>query len=373
MSGHETASGSPESPPAHDIGSSAEDRDLVRQSVAGLAREHCPPEEVVAAEGSWLPKLWQALVDSGMATVSLPESLGGSGGDLHDAAIVVAEVSRRAGPVPVMETTFLACWLHGLAQVPMASGPHAVALLEPSGGVEVTEDGDGLRLRGSADRVAWAGICEQLLLVATVAGRTVLARVDPSTCKITPGRSLAGEPRDRVGFDDLNVPAASCWTLDVEMDAVRRRGALGRVIQMTAALESVLEISVRYAGEREQFGRPIARFQSVRQLLAQLAGETGIAVAACHGALLDAGSTDAEFAIAAAKTRVSGAASKGAALAHQVLGAIGMTREHELHLHTRRLWSWREEYGNETWWSRRVADQVRDAGADGLWTLVAGA
>jgi acyl-CoA dehydrogenase len=74
---------------------------------------------------------------------------------------------------------------------------------------------------------------------------------------------------------------------------------------------------------------------------------------------------------ASAKIRVGEAAGEGAAIAHQVLGAIGFTREHTLHRFTRRLWAWRDDFGNESLWAVKLGRLVAAKGADGLWPMLA--
>jgi acyl-CoA dehydrogenase len=75
----------------------------------------------------------------------------------------------------------------------------------------------------------------------------------------------------------------------------------------------------------------------------------------------------AEFAAAAAKIRAGIAAGRTAEIAHQVHGAIGFTHEHSLHRLTRRLWSWRDEFGDESFWSRELGSRLLAAGAEALW------
>ncbi|MBV9585355.1 MAG: acyl-CoA dehydrogenase, partial [Alphaproteobacteria bacterium] len=74
--------------------------------------------------------------------------------------------------------------------------------------------------------------------------------------------------------------------------------------------------------------------------------------------------------VAAAKVRVGEAASSGAAIAHQVHGAMGFTYEHSLHHSTRRLWAWREEFGNEALWAERLGRLIAEHGADELWPFL---
>ena len=77
---------------------------------------------------------------------------------------------------------------------------------------------------------------------------------------------------------------------------------------------------------------------------------------------------DARFEIAVAKVRVGEAAGVGAGIAHQTHGAIGFTYEHSLHFATRRLWSWRAEFGSESAWARELGHAVAARGADALWS-----
>jgi acyl-CoA dehydrogenase len=78
------------------------------------------------------------------------------------------------------------------------------------------------------------------------------------------------------------------------------------------------------------------------------------------------------FAIAVAKARVGEAAGTVAAIGHQVHAAMGFTREHTLQYRTRRLWSWRDEFGNETHWQRQLGELAVEHGGDGLWPFLTG-
>jgi acyl-CoA dehydrogenase len=75
--------------------------------------------------------------------------------------------------------------------------------------------------------------------------------------------------------------------------------------------------------------------------------------------------------VASAKIRVGEAAGEGAAIAHQVLGALGFTQEHVLHRYTRRLWAWRDDFGSESRWAVKLGELVAARGADALWPMLA--
>jgi acyl-CoA dehydrogenase len=136
---------------------------------------------------------------------------------------------------------------------------------------------------------------------------------------------------------------------------------------MAGALESLLEQSVRYVSERKQFGRALGSFQAIQQQLAVLAGHVAAAGIAAEHAFRAADRGDAAFETAAAKVRAGEAAGVAASIAHQVHGAIGFTYEHSLHFATRRLWSWRAEFGSERAWALRLGRAAVARGADALW------
>ena len=158
----------------------------------------------------------------------------------------------------------------------------------------------------------------------------------------------------------------------VSADLVRGVGALLRAAQMAGAMEAALGLATAYANDRVQFGRPIGKFQAIQQQLALLAEETAAALVAVESAAISVaeGRQSAEFAVPAAKIRAGEAAETVAEIAHQVHGAIGFTEEHSLHYLTRRLWSWRDEFGDEAYWAGVLGRRIAAAGGAGLWPLI---
>jgi alkylation response protein AidB-like acyl-CoA dehydrogenase len=153
-------------------------------------------------------------------------------------------------------------------------------------------------------------------------------------------------------------------------------GAAGRAVATAGALEAALALTLRHANERVAFERPIAKFQAVQHSLARLAGEAAAAMTVAGSAadaLAHAGTfSDAIFLeVASAKIRTAQAAQEGAAIAHQIHGAIGFTREHILHRFTLRMLAWRDDFGNESQWAATLGNRVAAHGADALWPLLA--
>jgi len=353
----------------------SETRDLVREAAERLFEKHCSAQTMRRADGGEFPReLWRALTDAGYATALVPESAGGAGLEMADALSLLISAGRHAVPAPLAET-MLAGWILSAAGLGVPEGPLTVAPVREGGNagdaLTAKRDGANWRIYGTASRVPWARQCGTIAVLADAEGRSIVALVSAADCAIKDGHNVAGEPREEVVFS--GVKAQQAGPAPMTGETLRAVGAVMRSAQMAGALQSVLETTVQYARERVQFGRPIGRFQAVQQNLAVLAGQAAAATAAAEAAI-EAAATDLDSpAVAAAKIRAGEAAGIGAAIAHQMHGAIGFTQEHRLHYWTRRLWSWRDEFGNEAWWARRLGGAVAAAGADRLWTGITAA
>lgn len=143
--------------------------------------------------------------------------------------------------------------------------------------------------------------------------------------------------------------------------------ALALVALMGGALERCLELSIEHANTRIQFGKPLGKQQAVQQNLAILSEETAAVAVAAQAAASARDMSDAAFEIACAKLRANQAAGRGAAIAHQVHGAIGFTQEYPLHRYTRSLMLWRSSAGNDAYWANRIGGMVAPLGGSGLW------
>jgi acyl-CoA dehydrogenase len=306
-----------------------------------LFGDTCTYEVVQAAEvDGWSSIVWDTVAAAGYASLSELA--------LADALALLTVAGEHAAPVPLAEAA-LAGWL---LDEPVA-GRVSVA---PAGELRL-EDG---RLNGSAARVPWGHAVERI--VAVVGGQAVVVPV-ASAARVERRTNLAGEPRDTVVFDGAEpeeTRPAACH--------LGERGALTRAALMAGALLAMARLTVAYAGERHQFGRPIAAFQAVQQHLVEIAQEASLVGAAAEGAALVPGS----FEIAAAKAIASRAVLPATLAAHQVHGAIGMTQEYRLHHFSRRLWAWRNEYGDEQHWAARLGSAVAAAHAENLYPAVTG-
>ena len=347
---------------------------LVAETARRILGDVCDPQTVNRApDESWRGPAWSALAEAGLPLAWVPEALGGSGAGLGDGFAVLREAGHAAVPLPLAET-LLAGWLLAQADIPAPGGVMSCAPARE--GDRVVLAGDGT-LNGRLRAVPFAkGAAHLAVLAEREGGGTAVALVAAGDAHIDHGTSLAGDPLNAVRLDGVRPAAVKDARPGLDAGALLLMGAAARSMQMAGALEAILSLSVAYANERVAFGRPIGKFQALQQSLARLAGEVAAAIAAA-GSAADAIAASATFdegvllEVASAKVRVGEAAGEGAAIAHQVLGAIGFTQEHVLHRYTRRLWAWRDDFGSESQWAVKLGQLVAAKGADALWPMLA--
>jgi acyl-CoA dehydrogenase len=321
---------------------------LVADAANRLFAAHAPASAGV--DSGPLPRaFWKEFVESGLGEVLA------QAGDsrFHDAAAVARACGYHAVAAPVAEA-MLAQWLAARAGWPAETGVATVWL------------GPRASTAPAFERVPWGREADALYCIAEVTGQGRISRAQVAGARIGEGRNLAGEPRDAIAFPDGHEWKRAPDEADaLEAYAV---GALLRAAQMAGAMERALELSLEHANTRVQFGRAIGKFQAVQQMLALLASHAAAASAAVDLGSDGLASGDGLPEAAVAKARAGEAAGFAAEIAHQVIAAMGFTMEHPLHRFTRRLWSWRDECGNETFWNRRIG---AEAIARGLWAQVA--
>lgn len=326
-----------------------QEKQLIKDTIERILDDHCTPGVVDAAEAGTSPEtLWQHLFDNGLLQP----------GD--HAGQLLRSCGSRAVPAPVSET-IIAGQL--LVQAGHEEPLEAMTTLAMAAMSEVGEI-----WKGEVTNVAFANIAPQILVLHNDMNRSKLGLFNMKDLEITSATNMAGESRASIAIDakpikTVNAPARSSGD-------VMKRGASSRALMMAGAIEAILGLTVEYATTRQQFGRPISKFQAVQQQLAVMAGEAAVSMRASDSVIgLDANITD----VAIAKSRIGEAAGKVSDIAHQVHGAIGYTREHRLNHLTRRLWCWRDEYGGERYWQQILGRRICQSSAVGLWSRITAA
>lgn len=334
-------------------------QDLFAEALERLLKQHAQ-----AAEGVWPAGLWDALDEMELPRASLDEALGGGDVALADLFGVIGLVGRETVAVPLVES-LVAGRLANVAGMPL---PRGITTVGAGSSLRLARSGTAWRLSGAIPNVPWGRQAQVVVAAAVADGIDYLVAVAPG--EVVEGINYAGEPRDSLAFVDLVIDLSQVAPLPAAADRVSQHMACARAVQMAGAIATVQAICIDYVKARVQFGKALAQFQAIQQSVAQLAehAEAASVAASCGWSALG-GPHEALWA-ALAKTRLGDAATLTAAIAHQVHGAIGFTREYRLQLFTRRLWSWREEFGNERIWGA-AAGRALAAAPRGGWAVLA--
>ena len=308
-----------------------DDREALRSTARDLLTELCPP---AAVRDAWTqrpdPAPWQALAGAGALAVLVPHADGGLGLDETYLVPVLEEAGRVALPHPLTETALVAA-------------PLGVV------GPMVATD---LGAAGSA--VASATFAEAFLLVVGRGLRLYEAHeVDVEPVETVDASRHCGRVQPRAAGQSVTEdPEAVAAAFD--------RGVLGAAAELLGLSRAMLELTVDYAAQRYQFGKPIGSFQAVKHHLANARLEIEFAApAVLHAAYAVAhGRPDASRSVSQAKWLAGTAAAVTGRAALQCHGAIGYTTEHDLHLYLKRSWALARGWGGSDFHADRVAASI---------------
>jgi len=280
--------------------------------------------------------LWSSLQESGFADALLPESADGAGLTLNDIWSVIFATGRHVVPLPFAQTILARAWLNAQGQtIPTGSITFAPFQLQKSGDALV---GHAVTFGRTADWVLAQKDAEVWLL--PVADATV----------VTSG-----------GHGSLDADLS--WTPEVAKRSLLGRWQSDQFMHLLALCQSVLiagaadrafEMTLAYANQRVQFGKPIGKFQALQQQISEMAEQVFGARMAAEMACRSTNWQPIPSLVAMAKTHTSQAVAKISSVAHAVHGAIGVTHEYDLQLYTRRLNEWARLGGGFGFWSAQL-------------------
>jgi alkylation response protein AidB-like acyl-CoA dehydrogenase len=331
----------------------SEDQLAFRDAVRDLLAAQCTPEVVRASwpedapegAGARAPvgddgvepgdRVWATLAEMGVLGVAVPEEAGGLGLGELDWVLLAEETGYAALPFPFVETVGVVA-------------PLLAAHGDPAGHVEALLEGTSVataRLLGDGP-VPFGQWAEHALLLADDGNEDpalVLTPLRPDNVHPLPGvdgsRGLA-----EVGWlNPLRITSD-----EAEVELAFRRGVLGTAAQLVGLARRMLDITVGYVTERQQFGVPIGSFQAVKHHLADCRLELEFAAPAVYRAAwsLATGAPTAGRDVAMAKVLASDAADLTCRHSLQCHGAIGYTVEYDLHLYLKRAWALSSTWGD---------------------------
>jgi alkylation response protein AidB-like acyl-CoA dehydrogenase len=358
-----------------------EEQELLRSEVRKFLEESCPLEKVRSiGEGAGFdPTLWRQIADLGWLGLLVPEEHGGAGLGWVDLVVVLEETGRSLLPSPLLATTLFA---HALVR--FGSDAQKAELLpriasgEAIGTLALMEADDvpgpaGVQLSGEKDGAGWTLRGEKLFVPDAEAAThflTAFRTMDGVRLAIlargAAGVSAASFPGidltkrvGRLSMEDVRVeesallPGADAEALGALFDA----GATAVATEAVGAAEAALDLTVRYARERIQFGRPIGQFQGVKHPLAEsyVDIESWKSLAYYAAWCIDEGHADAPLAASRAKAYASECFPRIGIEVIQLHGGIGYTWEYDAHLYLKRAKWMRPVFGDADWHYERVA------------------
>jgi alkylation response protein AidB-like acyl-CoA dehydrogenase len=319
-----------------------DDQLAFQEAVRDLLAKECPPEAVRAAwdapPGQLDRTAWRHLAEMGVLTTLVPEDAGGLGLDERWLVLVLEETGRAGLPHPVVDTATVAAPLladrvgDGQMIVTDLGGPN----------VPCARDADAFLLHRDGG----------------------LHLVEPGAVTLAPLQTV--DHARRAARVDWRPGDGTLHTDDPEEIALAYdRGAFGTAAQLVGLGQRMLDMTVAYVGERQQFGRPVGAFQAVKHHLADALKELAFARPAVQRAAhsLATGSTSATTRgrdVSMAKAMAADAACFVGRQALQCHGAIGYTVEADLHLYLKRTWALAAAWGDAAWHRDRVARALLD-------------
>jgi len=374
-----------------DLGLS-EEQEMIKTTARDFLEKECPKtlvREMEEDQRGYSPELWKKMADQGWLGIAFPPEYGGTGFSFLDLCVLIEEQGRALLPGPFFSTVAL-CGLpiaefgteeqkkEHLPSIADGNRIMVYAQTEPSAtweasGVELkaVASGDSFTLNGSKLFIPMAEVADYLLVVARTkdGGKpedgVTLFLVDAKSGGITydPLKTIASDHQSEIAFKDVKVPASNVlgkvdggWTI---VDKVAQWGAAGKCAEMVGGAQQVLEMSVDYAKQRVQFGRPIGTFQAIQHHCANMVTDVDGSRYISYEAIwrLSEG-LDAAKEVSMAKAWTSDAYRRVCALGHQIHGGIGFTKEHDMQLFYRRAKAAELAFGDGDFHRELVAQQL---------------
>ena len=369
-----------------------ETQQMLKNSAREFLSQECQPSLVRAMEEDekgYPPELWKQMVDLGWMGLAFPEEYGGTEGSFLDLAVLLEEMGRALVPGPFFSNVVLS----GLTVLDAGSDSQkrdlltkicqgqlimTLALTEPSASFEpqgiqlqARRDGDDYIISGTKLFVPDAHVSDVMIVAARTSQSadarhgitTFLVPTNSQGIQTSLHQTLGSDKQCEVTFDNVRVTADGIFgEVDEGWPIIERalqRATAAKCVEMLGGSEAVLDMTVEYAKQRVQFGRPIGNFQAIQHHCADMATEVECCRHVAYQAVwrLSEG-LPAATEVSMAKAWVSEAYKKVCNLAHQSHGAIGFTKDHNLQLYTRRARAQESAFGDTSFHRELVAQAL---------------
>ena len=370
----------------------SEEQEMLKKMAADFLTDRLPKKlvrQIEEDEKGYLPELWQEMAGLGWMGLVFPEEYGGSGMSFLDLAVLLEEMGRACLPAPFFSTVVLGGLpildtgseeqkKEYLPKIVSGEAIFTLALTEPGASYEAASisvkaaaDKDAYIINGTKLFVPYAHVADYLLCVARTNEQAkpedgiTLFVVDAKSPGIsyTVLKSIADDKPGEVVFDQVRVPKENILgRLDQGWHEVRKiveRAAVAKCCEVVGGMQQALQMTVDYAKERKQFGRPIGSFQVIQHYCATMATDVdGSRFATYQAAWMLSEGLPGTKEVAIAKAWTGEASERVLTLAHQIHGAIGVTIDHDLQFYTRQAKAAELTFGQADFYREIVAQEM---------------
>ena len=349
-----------------DLGLS-EEQELLKNAARDFLEKECPEtlvREMEDDEKGYSPDLWKKMADQGWQGLLIPDAYGGAGFGYLDLIILIEEFGRALVPGPFISTQVggVLPLLEGgtdqqksyaLPQIASGKAIWTLAYTEPSArfdtegvALEVKEDGNDVVLNGTKLFIRDANVADYFTVVGRTPGTKgddgiTLVIVDAKTAGISQVqlKTIAADKQAEVKFENVRVPKASIIPGGAAtLKKIQRKATVLECAYLVGLAQMDFEVSVQYAKDRIQFGRPIGSFQAIQHKAADMVTDVDGARFIMYRAAwsVDQDESDADINVHMAKAWCSEATRRVVAHGQQIHGGIGFTKDYKVQLYFRR-------------------------------------
>ncbi|MDE3094375.1 MAG: acyl-CoA/acyl-ACP dehydrogenase [Chloroflexota bacterium] len=372
-----------------DLGLS-EEQELLKNAARDFLEKECPEtlvREMEEDEKGYSPELWKKMAEQGWQGLLIPDQYGGAGFGFLDLIILIEEFGRALVPGPFISTQVggVLPLLEGgteqqkkyaLPRIASGDAIWTLAYTEPSArfdtegvALEVKEDGSDLVLNGTKLFIRDANVADYFTVVGRTPGTKgddgiTLVIVDAKTAGIsqTQLKTIAADKQAEVKFENVRVPKASIIPGGAAtLKKVQRKATVIECAYLVGLAQMDFEISVQYAKDRIQFGRPIGSFQAIQHKAADMVTDVDGARFIMYRAAwsVDEDEADADLNVHMAKAWCSEATRRVVAHGQQIHGGIGFTKDYKIQLYFRRQKAAELAWGDADYHRELVADELK--------------
>jgi alkylation response protein AidB-like acyl-CoA dehydrogenase len=369
-----------------DLGLS-EEQELLKNTARDFLEKECPEtlvREMEEDEKGYSPDLWKKMAEQGWQGLLIPDQYGGAGFSYLDLVVLVEEFGRAlvpgpfistvvGGTLPLLESGTEEQKKQYLPQIASGNAIWTLAFTEPSArfdaegvALEVKEDGNDVVLNGTKLFVRDANVADFFTVVGRKPGTKgedgitmVIVDAKASGISQTQLKTIAADKQAEVKFENVRVPKASIIAGGAELlKKVQRKATVLECAYLVGLAQMDFEISVQYAKDRIQFGRPIGSFQAIQHKAADMVTDVDGSRFIMYRAAwsVDQDEPDADMNVNMAKAWVSEATRRVVAHGQQIHGGIGFTKDYKIQLYFRRQKASELAWGDSDYHRELVAD-----------------